>query len=264
MSNKLTRKAAIRVKLDKRVARLFPNVNVEITLRKGEVTQADKLGEGKRKFFSPAYKNPQSGWLKDWAKPLALKAPGKNGKGGYFNPEKRLGGTVWKTHITQQAKGDPTDGFVLKDFKDWVRHLKVVEHSIPVYAERYRVAYGYRALQVFRNSFKYDRFYSSGESIWPALSKNTIKRRIRHKTWPGRKLREYFNLYKSLDDIERVGADMVRVSANDWKAGLHNNPLPDSHTPKRQFMGFSTYLFDFQETYLKRYLFDSVFVAKQV
>lgn len=224
----------------------------------------------------------RTGWAKDWAKPLALRAQTKT-DGGFFGWSRRNGGgtTTWGAHVKKQGR-NISGGFVLNGSKDWIRQLKVAEHQLVTNAERWRVVFGQRALKVFQESFKYQKFYSAGESRWQELSEFTKRKRAHKKppTWPGKILVDTGSLLSSLKAPEGQGGPngMHRISTSDVTyGGYHNDPKRNARyhkfgkgsgygklMVKRKFMGHSTYLHEFAWKYMDRYFLDDVFLAKRV
>lgn len=171
----------------------------------------------------------------------------------------------------------------------WLRkHLIEVIEKIHVNSMNYTVILSLRAQKIFQDSFKYKRFYSANGGAWPSLRQSTIKKRQRKNTWPGAggMLREYGDMFSSIE-VRRAGDNtfMGGVITNPKKyvrheytgrdgqkhtdkrgafcyAGLHNNGgtiRGGHHLPKRQFMGHSTYLFEFALRQADRYFFFNVF-----
>ena len=171
----------------------------------------------------------------------------------------------------------------------WLRkHLIEVIERIHVNSMNYTVILSLRAQKIFQDSFKYKRFYSANGGAWPSLRQSTIKKRQRKNTWPGAGgiLREYGDMFSSIE-VRRAGDNTFigGVITNPKKyvrheytgrdgqkhtdkrgafcyAGLHNNGgtiRGGHHLPKRQFMGHSTYLFEFALRQADRYFFFNVF-----
>lgn len=159
----------------------------------------------------------------------------------------------------------------------------------------FTVAVAKRALVVFQHSFKEKRFYSGDGESWPELSSFTIRKRLRRGTWPGHggMMQEYGKLYNSIQRLNEITGKSVMIGDGIYHetvhtnenmfpprgrggqkfcyAGIHNNPEGHTYgdgfggqiTPrpvkKRQFMGFSTYIDQFEEQYIDRYLFHQIF-----
>ena len=157
-----------------------------------------------------------------------------------------------------------------------------VPHSLEFQLHNFAVDVSIRALVVFKRSFTERKFYSADGAVWPALTPFTIKTRERRGTWPGDGiLREYGNLYSSLSRrsisktngvMEQVYTDPKQFPKGRAYGGVHNDPRPsDTYgtifgakpVKRRQFMGFSTYIDNFEEQYIDRYLFHAVFGLPQ-
>lgn len=238
--------------------------------------------------------------LKNWSRVLALRGgdnPVYDWRRGYFkegsvirkDSSKRLWGANLN-HLNKKDIGKTNigKGAILKGSKEWIRQIQISIHQLGINAESFRIAVGHRALKVFQDSFRYQQFWTTGSSKWPALSTFTKKKRAARGT--GSKiLREYGDLYQSIKLNEQESTNLTRiytdkVEANDKHhkkhtlcyAGYHNNPRP-GHTygngwgrrkPRnyiqRQFMGHSDKIDSFAFSVMKRYLFDSVFLIKKV
>lgn len=149
-----------------------------------------------------------------------------------------------------------------------------------------------RAQKVFRNSFRYHRFYSGDASPWKPLSEATIAKRRRKCTLHGGILNEYGTLKGSIEfatgngfqtTINHISRQRIftnpskfNVSTNPHRgfcyAGVHNNPGPNEtygngfggrkrvvKVVQRQFMGYSTYIDNYVEENMNKYLFDALF-----
>lgn len=163
----------------------------------------------------------------------------------------------------------------------FMEHINGLSYRLDTAMHNYAVDVAIRALTVFRRSFVEKKFYSADGKVWPQLSPNTIKKRIRRGTWPGNGiLNEYGNLYASIQRkrtttkgkrfVEGVFTSPDAFPNKRAYGGVHNNPSPgDTYglimgavpVKQRQFMGFSTYIDSFEETYIDRYLFHSVFTV---
>lgn len=184
-------------------------------------------------------------------------------------------------------------GAVLEGFKEFQRHIEIARYQMQLMGENWRILVGQRALKVFKESFKYQKFYSGGTNKWQPLARFTQKKREKRGTYskPTPILREYGDLEKSLK-FEDHGAwtsivtQPVEANEAHYKkhticyAGYHNNPNPwdtygrwgrGGHPKKyvqRQFMGHSDKLNPLTDSFMKKmmklYLFDSVFLVKQV
>ena len=171
----------------------------------------------------------------------------------------------------------------------WLRkHLMGVVERIEVNALNYTVILSLRAQKIFQDSFKYKKFYSADGSSWEQLQDSTIKKRQRKHTWPGAGgiLREYGDMFKSIQVRRGSGKRFVGGVYTDTDAykqhkytdkngksrvdrrgvfcyaGLHNEGgrIRGGHRlPKRQFIGHSTYFFEFAYKQADRYLFFNVF-----
>ena len=148
-----------------------------------------------------------------------------------------------------------------------------------------------RALNVFKKSFKYQRFYTASGKKWQELSETTIRKRKRKGTWHNRSqniLNEYGTLKGSIS-IDYMGGDEKMKDAHKLKrrvftdpkkfnvatnphrgfcyAGVHNNPYGDTYGTRfgarpaiqRQFMGYSTYIDKYSDYVMDKKLFDGLF-----
>ena len=185
--------------------------------------------------------------------------------------------------------GAGSSATILNGTKQWIRQIQISQYALRVQAENFRVVVGRRAMKVFQNSFKYQQFYSNRSRRWTPLSSYTLKKRARRGTG-SRILKEYGDLYNSikLDESAGVGrtrvyTDIVPANAGHHKkhsicyAGYHNEGKGtygsawNGHKPKpyvkRQFMGHSSYLNPFTDSFMRKmmklYLFDSVFLMKK-
>ena len=248
-----------------------------------------------KKFFSAGTKfTSTQGHLDSWAKPMSLRG-GKDPNGNfqrvhYNNSRGNLSRTrpndKWGARVGGGSKSSAT---VLKGIQGWIRQIEISIYALQTQAENFRIMAGRRALKVFQNSFKYQKFYSNQSQGWPSLAPFTLKKRASRGTG-SRILKEYGDLYDSIKFDQSVSAgrsriytDIVPANAAHHKkhsicyAGYHNegkgtygkgwNGRAPKHYIQRQFMGHSTYLdplFDpFMRKMMKLYLFDSVFLAKQ-
>lgn len=246
------------------------------------------------KYFSSksvAFTN-RGGHIQGWAKTLTLKG-GKDPNLNWHRPQFRATNgklirasskTLWGANINSN-----TPATILVGTKQWVRQIQISLHALYVNAENFRIFVGQRAIKVFQNSFKYQQFYSSRTQRWKPLSAWTLKKRA----WRGtgsRILKEYSDLYNSIKIDENAGpmttrvyTDIVPANAGHHKrhsicyAGYHNEGKGtygsgwNGHKPKpyirRQFMGHSSHLNPFTDSFMKKmmkmYLFDSVFLIKK-
>lgn len=250
------------------------------------------------KYFSSGTKfNSRAGHLAPWAKPLSLKGganPNYNwGRVKYIDSKGAVRITnrnnLWGANINQGKKGTPGSVTTLHGTQQWIRQLQISLYALRTQSENFRVVVGRRALKVFQNSFKYQQFYSNGSQRWASLSAYTLKKRARRGTG-NRILKEYGGLYNSIKFDENVGGlktrvytDVVPANASHHKkhsicyAGYHNEGQGTygsawhGHKPKpyiqRQFMGHSSYLNPFTDSFIRKamklYLFDSVFLVKK-
>lgn len=246
------------------------------------------------KYFSHGTKfsSGKSRHLAAWAKPLTLRGganPNYNWSRGEF---KGLDGKIkrgsskvrWGANINSN-----TPATVLVGTKQWIRQLQISIHALHIQAEHFRIVVGQRAIKVFQNSFKYQQFYSSRTQRWRPLSAYTLKKRAARGTG-NRILKEYGDLYNSIKIDENAGpmttrvyTDIVPANAGHHKrhsicyAGYHNEGKGtygsgwNGHKPKpyirRQFMGHSSHLDPYRDSFMKKmmkmYLFDSVFLIKK-
>lgn len=171
----------------------------------------------------------------------------------------------------------------MKSSKEWAINLIRLAEGISSHVLSFTAVTALRAQKVFQDSFKYKRFYSSGEPSWKPLSDFTIKKRLLQGTWPGAGgiLRERGDMYNSLK-VKKVNNGLyhgygVYTDPKEYKngphrgfvyAGLHNNPsasdtygdgfngaIRPRKAIKRQFMGHSTYIDQFIFSNIDRYMF---------
>lgn len=165
--------------------------------------------------------------------------------------------------------------FVFNNIQEWIVHLRIAKHQLPVQAENFRIVVGQRALRVFQLSFKYHKFYNEN-TAWKSLAPYTRNKRIVLGTWYGEqksKLYETGALANSINyqtggkgSMTRVFTDKARrkrtrISVTDVMrgvpvrnrqtystdyiyAGIHNEGVPKGRkkgdkVPQRQFMGWS-------------------------
>ena len=238
--------------------------------------------------------------LKGWSRTLALRG-GSNPEYGFrrlkynlpdgskFQPSGRYGADLNQLNKKNIGKTNVGKGYVINGSKAWINHLRIVTHQVTIKAEHFRIAVGNRAIKVFQDSFRLQRFNSAGSYKWAPLSTFTKKKRLKRGTG-SRILKEYGDLYKSIkiDDnhssekgrVTRIYTDKVAANADHHKkrticyAGLHNSPQPGEtygrwgKPPKayiqRQFIGHSELIDTFAASVSKRFLFDEVFLIRQV
>lgn len=252
------------------------------------------------KYFSSGTRYvTQQGHVEKWARPLTAKGgnnPNHNWRRvKYFDGnhiERRTSAkNYWGVQVGGGAKDKGAGGSVtiLHGTKQWIRQIQISLYALRVQSENFRVVVGRRAMKVFQNSFKYQQFYSSRSRRWASLSAYTLKKRA-SRGRGNRILKEYGDLYNSIKIDENAGATRTRVytdivpanSDNHKKhsicyAGYHNEGKGtygsawNGHKPKpyikRQFMGHSSYLNPFTDSFMRKimklYLFDSVFLVKK-
>lgn len=250
------------------------------------------------KYFSSGTRfTIRQGHIAPWAKPMTLKGdsnPNYNwGRVSYINSKgsvsKSSSSDRWGADTNQGKRGAGSSATILNGTKQWIRQIQISQYALRVQAENFRVVVGRRAMKVFQNSFKYQQFYSNRSRRWTPLSSYTLKKRARRGTG-SRILKEYGDLYNSikLDESAGVGrtrvyTDIVPANAGHHKkhsicyAGYHNEGKGtygsawNGHKPKpyvkRQFMGHSSYLNPFTDSFMRKmmklYLFDSVFLIKK-
>lgn len=250
------------------------------------------------KYFSSGTRfTIRQGHIAPWAKPMTLKGgsnPNYNwGRVSYINSKgsvsKSSSSDRWGADTNQGKRGAGSSATILNGTKQWIRQIQIIQYALRVQAENFRVVVGRRAMKVFQNSFKYQQFYSNRSRRWTPLSSYTLKKRARRGTG-SRILKEYGDLYNSikLDESAGVGrtrvyTDIVPANAGHHKkhsicyAGYHNEGKGtygsawNGHKPKpyvkRQFMGHSSYLNPFTDSFMRKmmklYLFDSVFLMKK-
>ena len=250
------------------------------------------------KYFSSGTRfTTRQGHIAPWAKPMTLKGgsnPNYNwGRVSYINSKgsvsKSSSSDRWGADTNQGKRGAGSSATILNGTKQWIRQIQISQYALRMEAENFRVVVGRRAMKVFQNSFKYQQFYSNRSRRWTPLSSYTLKKRARRGTG-SRILKEYGDLYNSikLDESAGVGrtrvyTDIVPANAGHHKkhsicyAGYHNEGKGtygsawNGHKPKpyvkRQFMGHSSYLNPFTDSFMRKmmklYLFDSVFLMKK-
>lgn len=250
------------------------------------------------KYFSSGTRfTARQGHIAPWAKPMTLKGgsnPNYNwGRVSYINSKgsvsKSSSSDRWGADTNQGKRGAGSSATILNGTKQWIRQIQISQYALRMQAENFRVVVGRRAMKVFQNSFKYQQFYSNRSRRWTPLSSYTLKKRARRGTG-SRILKEYGDLYNSikLDESAGVGrtrvyTDIVPANAGHHKkhsicyAGYHNEGKGtygsawNGHKPKpyvkRQFMGHSSYLNPFTDSFMRKmmklYLFDSVFLIKK-
>lgn len=250
------------------------------------------------KYFSSGTRfTIRQGHIAPWAKPMTLKGgsnPNYNwGRVSYINSKgsvsKSSSSDRWGADTNQGKRGAGSSATILNGTKQWIKQIQISQYALRMQAENFRVVVGRRAMKVFQNSFKYQQFYSNRSRRWTPLSSYTLKKRARRGTG-SRILKEYGDLYNSikLDESAGVGrtrvyTDIVPANAGHHKkhsicyAGYHNEGKGtygsawNGHKPKpyvkRQFMGHSSYLNPFTDSFMRKmmklYLFDSVFLIKK-
>lgn len=250
------------------------------------------------KYFSSGTRfTIRQGHIAPWAKPMTLKGgsnPNYNwGRVSYINSKgsvsKSSSSDRWGADTNRGKRGAGSSATILNGTKQWIRQIQISQYALRMQAENFRVVVGRRAMKVFQNSFKYQQFYSNRSRRWTPLSSYTLKKRARRGTG-SRILKEYGDLYNSikLDESAGVGrtrvyTDIVPANAGHHKkhsicyAGYHNEGKGtygsawNGHKPKpyvkRQFMGHSSYLNPFTDSFMRKmmklYLFDSVFLIKK-
>lgn len=229
----------------------------------------------------------RQGHLQKWARPMTATGgtnPNYNwNRVNYRDFNGKIGRTAanqkWGVGVNKGATGG-----ILYGTQQWVRQIQISLHALYINAENFRVVVGRRAIKVFQNSFKYQQFYSNKTLKWPSLAPYTVKKRERRGT--GSKiLNEYGDLIKSIKLDEnprpmttRVYTDVVPANTSHHKkysicyAGYHNEgkghygPI-DTPYKKRKFMGHSSYLNPYTDSFMRKmmklYLFDNVFLLKQ-
>lgn len=235
----------------------------------------------------------QQGHYQSWIKSATLKG-GKGvtnswGRAKYVGPRGigRVGSNQkWLIDINRGKRG--SGGGELTPMQ-WVRHLQIALYQVNIQAENFRIMVGKRALKVFQDSFREQKFYSNKGRKWPSLSSYTLQKRAKRGTG-SRILREYGDLLNSIKVEDNAGVmttrvytDIVPANASHHKkhsicyAGYHNEgkgrygAARNGHTPKpyvkRKFMGHSSHLNPLTDAWLrkmmKQYLFDSVFQVKK-
>lgn len=261
-------------------------------IRKQTIT---RLERSYGKFFSSKSVEftGKGGHIKHWAKPLTLRG-GANPNYNWSRPQyrgandKKIRGSstsLWGSNINSNAPAT-----VLVGTKQWIKQLRISIHALYIQSEHFRIAVGQRAIKVFQNSFKYQQFYSNRTQRWKPLSAYTLKKRAARRKG-NRILKEYDDLYDSIKIEDnampmttRVYTEVVPANPSHHKkhsicyAGYHNEGRGtygrgwNGHKPKpyvkRQFMGHSSHLDPYIDSFLRKimkmYLFDSVFLVKKV
>lgn len=244
-----------------------------------------------KKYFSKGTKFTQrQGYLENWAKPMSLRG-GKDSNYNWSRTKyisktgiKTVGAKQrWGADVNRYKKGN-AGKYATFNGAQWIRHLRIALYQIHVQAENFRVMVGKRALKVFQNSFREQKFYSNKGRNWPSLSSYTLKKRAKRGTGT-RVLREYGDLLNSIMlqqkasyNTTRVYTDVVPANASHHKkysicyAGYHNEGKGHygrsmTSYKKRQFMGHSSHLNPILDAWLrkmmKQYLFDSVFMVRK-
>ncbi len=251
------------------------------------------------KYFSSGIKfTSRQGHLESWAKPMALKGganPNRNWERVYYRENgerfRTSSKSRWGANVGGNKGGSSGSTTILFGTKQWIRQIQISQYALRVQAENFRVMVGKRALKVFQNSIKYQRFYSKTGTSWPALSPFTKRMRTLRDTG-FHILKEYERLYKSIqispNNPGRIETKPVYISKQ-WQtgkksklaqttikkfvyAGYHNEGkghygLIHTHYKKRQFMGHSSYLNPLTDSFMRKmmklYLFDSVFLVKK-
>lgn len=255
-------------------------------------------------FHESAFRRNRAGQSPEWSRQLTL-SEGKNanynwGRREYRNTKAkevfgynsrgkqiRIGGKTKRTGADSLWGSALKKGgaYNLKDIKQMVKQILIAERNVALYAEHFRVLVGERAIQVFRNSFKYHKFYTNNSDTWHPLAEYTLRKRAKKGTGSQilveyGDLRDSFELEKEADPMTtRVTTGIVKPSEVNRKkypicyAGWHNEGegtygngwgrrRPKQYI-KRQFMGHSTYLDPMTDGFLRKmlktYLFDSVF-----
>lgn len=260
----------------------------------GGRTRVSSVSKQYGKYFSSktSFMTGKGGHLASWAKPMTLKGgsnPNFNWSRAQFrgaNGRIMNGSSTgrWGANINSNAGAT-----ILNGSKQWIRQLQISLHALYINAENFRIVVGHRAIKVFQNSFKYQQFYSNRTQHWRSLSSYTLRKRA-HRGTGNRILKEYGDLYESIKLKERVNlmttrvyTDIVPANASKHKkhsicyAGYHNEGKGtygsgwNGHKPKpyvrRQFMGHSSHLDPYKDSFMKKmmkmYLFDSVFLVKK-
>lgn len=264
-------------------------------IRGGGRSRVSSVSKQYGKYFSSKtnFTSGRGGHLASWAKPMTLRGganPNYNWSRAQFTGAngKIINGsskTRWGSNINSNAPAT-----ILVGTKQWIRQLQISIHALYVQSEHFRIVVGQRAIKVFQNSFKYQQFYSNRTQRWKPLAPYTLKKRASRGTG-NRILKEYGDLYNSIKIDEnakpmttRVYTDVVPANAAHHKrhsicyAGYHNEGRGtygrgwNGHKPKpyirRQFMGHSSHLNPYKDSFLRKmmkmYLFDSVFLVKKV
>lgn len=264
-------------------------------IRGGGRSRVSSVSKQYGKYFSSKtnFTSGRGGHLASWAKPMTLRGganPNYNWSRAQFRGAngKIINGsskTRWGANINSSSPAT-----ILVGTKQWIRQLQISIHALYVQSEHFRIVVGQRAIKVFQNSFKYQQFYSNRTQRWKPLAPYTLKKRASRGTG-NRILKEYGDLYNSIKIDEnakpmttRVYTDVVPANAAHHKrhsicyAGYHNEGRGtygrgwNGHKPKpyirRQFMGHSSHLNPYKDSFLRKmmkmYLFDSVFLVKKV
>ena len=245
------------------------------------------------KYFKSGTQFESRGGVDRWARDMTLrggKDPNYNWRRVQFRPYgktdvvSRTGNTnQWGSNVSRGQKGGESMA-VFDRPEQLLQHFQITIYQLELQAESWRILVGQRALKVFENSFKYERFYTNDSTKWQELAQSTLnKKRKRGKN--NGILKEYEDLRKSIVMENREGQNITEITTKDVEANedhhkyqtlsyaaLHNEGMGTigrigRRHVKRQFMGHSSYLDPFKDafmsTMIKRYLFDSVFLTKK-
>ena len=150
--------------------------------------------------------------------------------------------------------------------QQWLVHLQIAAHSIPVNAMHFRTLMAQRAHTIFLENFQKQKF--EGKS-WKSLSASRERQRrkwhsLSHypgtklpPTWPGYILADSGNLFNSITQKEE--GEKSIVGAEVPYAIYHNSGV--GKLPQRQFMGHTAAFERFADAYLDKYMFHDVFVS---
>lgn len=164
----------------------------------------------------------------------------------------------------------------LPNFQWMILTLKWAATRLPISANNWKVVVAKRAQKVFQDSFKLKKFNSDGEKRWKANTSWTVKKRKWRGTWPGagklmQETNELYNSMKFFNPPSILAPARVRVHRRG--AVVHNDPEPGdtygrgfgTHSAKpvvrRQFMGHSTEIEKFENTYIDNYFFYDIWRA---
>ena len=180
-------------------------------------------------------------------------------------------GKVRKTSSRLKVFGNNKASGGTMTHQQWLIHLQIAAHTIPVNAQHFRVLLAQRAHTIFLESFQKQGF--NGKS-WKSLTAERQRQRRRvHNyssgtggngggmkippTWPGHILADSGNLFNSIEQKEDGEKSIVGTTIP--YAIYHDSGI--GRLPQRQFMGHTAALEKFSAACLDKYMFHDVFVT---